>query len=252
MKNEKIERHNQICDMASRLLDFQIKKVKNLYNHLCPLIGYRATILLLCLEQKSSVSTEEIKFIGAVLESLSDKGSFDVPVLLESSLTFTLTSKLKSYDTKLGYTYFISADPQSKWTRTSLNDSGKPYEIDLLLELYFFSDGEKITIAKAALEYDGPFHLQEKNVRSDKFRDSNIQASDIPVFRLPSQNTHFAPQQGREEFSARLDIYKSNVNHFIRKRIFDYECHILADRKTSFFKKSDFVRLKSSSKEGSL
>lgn len=248
MGDEKIEKHNQICDMASRLLDFEINKIKNLYNHLYPMIGYRATILLLCLEQKSSVSIEEIKFIGAVLESLSDRKSFDVPVLFESPLSFTLASQLRSYDTQLGHTYFISAAPQSKCVRNPFNDAGKPYEIDLLLELYFFSEGEKITIARAALEYDGPFHLQEKNVRSDKFRDSNIQASDIPVFRLPSQNTHFSPKDGREEFSARFDIYKSNVNDFIRKRIFDYENHILTDRKTNFVQKIDFVRLTPNSK----
>jgi len=234
MSDEIIVMHNRIHDMADRLLNFENRKTFNLYTHLYPLISYRATILLLCLEQKSSVSTEEIKFIGAILESLSEKGSFEVSELYELPfLSFTLTSHLKSYHSELGNKYFISATPQGKCFKSFLNDVSKPFEIDLLIELYLVSDSGKIRIANAALEYDGPFHLQEKNIRKDKFRDSCIQAKDIPVFRLPSQNTHLSALQGRKEFSSRLDMYIDNVNQFFRKRIHDYERHILEDRKAN-------------------
>ncbi len=243
MSKENIERHNQICLMSEVLIDFNDKKVCNLYQFLSPMVGYRATILLLCLEQKRSVSTEEVKFIGEILSSLSNKRSFNVPLLVEHPLNFTLVSQLNSYETRLGNTYFISATPQSKWNKNLLDDTRKSYEIDLLLELYFMSGDSKNIIAKAALEYDGPYHLQETNVRKDKFRDSQIQADDIPVFRLPSQNTHFTPQQGRDEFRARLDIYKENVNDFIQKRINDYESHILNDRNYSVTNEKNTISL---------
>ncbi|WP_306169406.1 hypothetical protein [Halomonas sp. MMSF_3323] len=245
MKDKKIERHNQICRMAEQLLNFDNKKVYHLYRYLNPMIGYRATILLLCIEQRRSVSTEEIKFIGEVLGTLSNKSSFNVPLLTEQPLSFELVSQLKSFKTRLGNSYFISAKPQYKWDRNSLNDGSKSYEIDLLLELYFVYGNKNITIAKVALEYDGPFHLQEKTVRSDKFRDAFIQSSDIPVFRLPSQNSHFPPQQGREEFATRLDIYKSNINDFICNRIYDYESHILNERSNNSVNEINSINLAS-------
>ncbi|WIG71076.1 hypothetical protein KEC58_20850 (plasmid) [Photobacterium damselae] len=188
------------------------------YPTLGKLIGFKASAMLICLLDKKKMSEEEVIFVGQVLNSLIDYPTFEVSVFDENKLAFSLTAKLcrelTGFDTSRSY--YIKATPQKKWQRkTQFNDGGRPYEMDLFIQLM---DGQH-EVAKMAVEYDGPFHLNEKQVRGDKYRDAHIQSDDIPVFRFPSENQHLKPIDRKADLEERTRIFVTNISDFFRTKI---------------------------------
>ncbi|MBB4820915.1 hypothetical protein HNP29_004310 [Pseudomonas alcaligenes] len=76
---------------------------------------------------------------------------------------------------------------------------------------------EYIPVASVAIEFDGPAHLSDEQVRKDKLRDSMVQSSGCTVFRIQMPYSH----QGK----GAAQINRDSISHILEGQIRDIKNH---------------------------
>lgn len=121
--------------------------------------------------------------------------------------------------------------PESNAPKSVLKDGLKgDYRLDMKIDLVLHLAGDKkfarssYTIATVIVEYDGDTHLNDSNVRRDKYRDSLIQRNGGAVFRIqsPYRAPNVTASDYRKQESDELNQHIDNIREHLRVRLFDY------------------------------
>lgn len=125
----------------------------------------------------------------------------------------------------------------SKQALREVSESSGSFELDLKIDLgisvfYDLSNqrtvqkkrrSEFIPIASVVVEFDGPTHLSDENVRKDKLRDSIVQSSGCTVFRIQmpyNQQGKGAAQINRDRMSNILEGQILDIKNHFQNRLF--------------------------------
>jgi len=89
-------------------------------------------------------------------------------------------------------------------------------------------DGKRasIEIARVAVEFDGPKHVNDENVRNDKLRDSDLHSLGYKVFRVQTPyklKGHGSTRLNRENSEAELKKHINNIKESLRKSLYEFE-----------------------------
>lgn len=82
---------------------------------------------------------------------------------------------------------------------------------------------EYIPIGSVVVEFDGPAHLSDEQVRKDKLRDSMVQSSGCTVFRIQMPYSHHgkgAAQINRDNTSQVIEGQIEDIKNHFRNRLF--------------------------------
>lgn len=116
-------------------------------------------------------------------------------------------------------------------------ESNGTFELDLKIDLdiaVFYNafnktiekqdrKSEVIPIASVVVEFDGPTHLHDEQVRKDKLRDSMVQSSGCTVFRIQMpyiQQGKGAAQINRDKISQLLEDQIKDIKNHFQNRLF--------------------------------
>jgi hypothetical protein len=125
----------------------------------------------------------------------------------------------------------------SKQALREFTESNGSFELDLKIDLgisafYDLLDkkteqkkrkSEFIPIASVVVEFDGPAHLSDEQVRRDKLRDSMVQSSGCTVFRIQmpyNQQGKGAAQINRDRMSNMLEGQVRDIKNHFQNRLF--------------------------------
>ena len=125
----------------------------------------------------------------------------------------------------------------SKQALREFSESNGSFELDLKIDLgisvfYDLSNqkteqqkrkSESIPIASVVVEFDGPTHLSDEQVRKDKLRDSMVQSSGCTVFRIQmpyNQQGKGAAQINRDRMSNILEDQIRDIKNHFQNRLF--------------------------------
>jgi hypothetical protein len=125
----------------------------------------------------------------------------------------------------------------SKQTLREFSETTGSFELDLKIDLgisvFYDHSNEKteqkkrksefIPIASVVVEFDGPAHLSDEQVRKDKLRDSMVQSSGCTVFRIQTpynQQGQGAAQINRDRMSNVLEGQVRDIKNHFQNRLF--------------------------------
>ncbi|MCK7071094.1 endonuclease domain-containing protein [Enterobacter roggenkampii] len=203
------------------------------YNELSKKLGYKASLLMLCLSKNPNVSLPALKGTVELISTLTEYPAFKVnslttsnnayPVFtLETLAANSIFSNDLEFSTNISHCFRISPELKVPKISLGLNARGS-YELDLSLELVIIKELIEYSVAKVIVEFDGPMHLNSDNVRNDKLRDSYVQSQGATVFRIQSVNTHDLTKiQQTEKSHEQLMAHIGNIKEHFRRRLFEF------------------------------
>lgn len=144
----------------------------------------------------------------------------------------------------LGERNHIVADfcftPEHKVPKKELRElikTNSSYDLDLRIDMYitiFYScsnqnsekrkrESESILVGSVVVEFDGPMHLNDEQVRKDKIRDSMVQSDGCTVFRVQKPYKHQGQgttKLNSEILSATLEGQIQDIKNHFQNKIF--------------------------------
>lgn len=125
----------------------------------------------------------------------------------------------------------------SKQALREFSESSGSFELDLKIDLdisVFYNSlsrkteqksrrTETIPIASVVVEFDGPTHLSDEQVRKDKLRDSMVQSNGCTIFRIQipyNQEGKGATQINRDRMSNLLKGQIKDIKNHFQSRLF--------------------------------
>ncbi|WP_233081921.1 endonuclease domain-containing protein [Rheinheimera soli] len=126
----------------------------------------------------------------------------------------------------------------SKWELRELSESNGTFELDLKIDLgiavfYDCPDNNNeqqkrtskfIPVSSVVVEFDGPAHLSDEQVRKDKLRDSMVQSTGSTVFRIQMPYQHQgkgSTELNRDSLAAMLEGQIQDIKNHFQNRLFD-------------------------------
>lgn len=133
------------------------------------------------------------------------------------------------------YFCFAPEHRVSKKELRELTEVNGSFELDLKIDMgiTIFYDSpsqnnenrksESIPVGSVVVEFDGPTHLSDEQVRKDKIRDSMVQSNGCTVFRVQMPYKHQgkgATELNRESLTAMLEGQVQDIKNHFQNRLF--------------------------------
>lgn len=127
------------------------------------------------------------------------------------------------------YFCFAPEHRVSKKELRELTEINGSFELDLKIDMgiTIFYDcqrkSESIPVGSVVVEFDGPTHLSDEQVRKDKIRDSMVQSNGCTVFRVQMPYKHQgkgATELNRDSLSAMLEGQVQDIKNHFQNRLF--------------------------------
>lgn len=199
-------------------------------------IGENPAFLMLSMLKNPNCSKAGLETIIDVIQGIAGDESIyvseiDLGQFVLRPLNFILGTRgflQEDFATNKHMSCFFSIIPEANYKKSSMKDGEKgSYSLDLEINLNVVVSipktelqdriFETVKIASVVVEFDGPAHLQDEAVRTDKVRDSMIQGLGKTVFRIQT------PYKHKGENSQQLN--KDNLSDLVEDHISDIKSH---------------------------
>ena len=211
--------------------------------------------LLLCamLSSQPKCSLFGVKCLIEVLAGVADNQPISVSCLdygpnQTRPFNFTLGTEgflkelFEPINLALGERAYVSAcfcfAPENRVSKKELREfteANGSFELDLKIDMSItiFCDcpskdnksrkSESIQVGSVVVEFDGPTHLRDEQVRKDKIRDSMVQSNGCTVFRVQMPYIHQgkgATELNRESLTVMLEGHVKDIKNHFQSRLF--------------------------------
>lgn len=219
-------------------------------------IGERPSLLLCAmLGSQPKCSAFGVKCLIEVLAGIANNspiqvGSLDYGPIQTRPFNFTLSTNgflnevFEPINVALGERNHASVSfdftPEHRVPKLELREqpeSNGSFDLDLKIDMYItiFADhqnhnkeqkriSESIPVGSVVVEFDGPTHLGDEQVRRDKLRDSMVQSKGCTVFRIQMPYQHQGKGTtalNRDSLAAMLEGQIQDIKNHFQNRLFD-------------------------------
>lgn len=211
------------------------------YNILASKIGDLPALLMLTKKKDRNVSKSGFYNAIEVITGIADKKPINASIAVSGKDSKLLGGCLSvgggflqdDFDNMKGLSVgHFSFELEKPVPRNLMIDGARgKIVIDLAVTLEAWitkPDGKRacIELARVAVEFDGPIHVNDENVRKDKLRDSGLHSLGYKVFRVQTPyklKGHGSTRLNRENSEAELKKHINNIKESLRKSLYEFE-----------------------------